>query len=375
MAKRLSSYRSGDRAEHLGITLLQAICAVAPIPRQEDFGLADALATLLRRSGRFVYAEDSFFVQFKSASEKRLDLLEDSFVAFREQDVSILIGIVSLSKTTVDLYTTGPALAHPNFHEARGLVLYLKRTEDVKTGLSLDDGVLRLDLGQPAASWSVRDIDDMARMTAVYTTLREHLAVDRWNRRHRTTGSARHIQWTTNVPPTIAGETYRSSPTRQMPLADFVPTMRALATTAIQHGDLLEPVGTVLEWLVRNGVERLAETARHLRFHAAQERMRQALTKVPEAHVAVNVEVTGIGRQAVELWLYQLGANGSGSGTRHAGSVAELQEKGFVLRYFRRPGEIRVTADVTLEWIGAHELVELPHEGLKNVRVFRRLTN
>ncbi len=74
MGKRIRNYRAGDRAEDLGIFLLKAFCAVAPIPRQEDFGLADAVATLLRAEGRFWYAEDSFLVQFKSRTEKNLTL-------------------------------------------------------------------------------------------------------------------------------------------------------------------------------------------------------------------------------------------------------------------------------------------------------------
>jgi len=42
--RRLRSYRIGDLNEELGILLLKSLAAVAPIPRQEDFGL-DAEAT------------------------------------------------------------------------------------------------------------------------------------------------------------------------------------------------------------------------------------------------------------------------------------------------------------------------------------------
>ena len=56
VSKRIRNYRTGDRAEDLGIFLLRAFCAVAPIPRQEDFGLADAVATLLRhKAGEVVH--------------------------------------------------------------------------------------------------------------------------------------------------------------------------------------------------------------------------------------------------------------------------------------------------------------------------------
>ncbi len=45
---RIANYRTGDRAEWLGMFLTQSLCAVAPVPREDDFGLFDAVAALLR---------------------------------------------------------------------------------------------------------------------------------------------------------------------------------------------------------------------------------------------------------------------------------------------------------------------------------------
>ena len=44
---RLTSFRSGDLAEDLGIFLLKGVAVVAEVECQEDVGL-DAVATLLR---------------------------------------------------------------------------------------------------------------------------------------------------------------------------------------------------------------------------------------------------------------------------------------------------------------------------------------
>lgn len=96
MSKRIRNYRTGDRAEDLGIFLLKAFCAVAPIPRQEDFGLADAVATLLRLEDKFWYAEDSFLVQFKSRTEKAVELTGPVFERWLSQDLSVLVGQVNL---------------------------------------------------------------------------------------------------------------------------------------------------------------------------------------------------------------------------------------------------------------------------------------
>jgi len=109
MSKRIRNYRTGDRAEDLGIFLLKAFCAVAPIPRQEDFGLADAVATLLRSEGRFWYAEDSFLVQFKSRTEKNLTLTGPVFMRWLAQDLSILVGRVNLIEDSIELFTLGSA--------------------------------------------------------------------------------------------------------------------------------------------------------------------------------------------------------------------------------------------------------------------------
>ena len=143
MGKRIRNYRSGDRAEDLGIFLLRAFCAVAPIPRQEDFGLADAVATLLRPEGRFWYAEDSFLVQFKSRTEKKVTLEGPVFERWLAQDLSILVGRVNLIENTIELFTVGAALFDRRVHEAKGLVLWLINGEE-----GLHDGVLHLKTGK-----------------------------------------------------------------------------------------------------------------------------------------------------------------------------------------------------------------------------------
>ncbi len=66
--RRGKNLRSGDLAEELGNLLLKGLAAVAEVPRPEDVGF-DSVATLLREDGAgFLYAEDPFYVQFKSAS-------------------------------------------------------------------------------------------------------------------------------------------------------------------------------------------------------------------------------------------------------------------------------------------------------------------
>ena len=81
----------------LGGMLMQLFCAVATVPRQEDFGVVDAVATLLRRDGRLLYAEDSFLVQFKSRTEKTVEYVGKKFEALLKQESAFFIARVDLT--------------------------------------------------------------------------------------------------------------------------------------------------------------------------------------------------------------------------------------------------------------------------------------
>jgi hypothetical protein len=78
---RVANFRSGDRAEDFGVTLMKSFCAVADVPREEDMGIVDAVATLLRPEGQLLYPEDSIAVQFKSRTETSIEYLDERFQA------------------------------------------------------------------------------------------------------------------------------------------------------------------------------------------------------------------------------------------------------------------------------------------------------
>ena len=167
MSKRIRNYRTGDRAEDFGIFLLRAFCAVAPIPRQEDFGLADAVATLLRPEGRFWYAEDSFLVQFKSRTEKKVTLEGPVFERWLAQDLSILVGRVNLIENTIELFTVGAALFDRRLSEGR----VIGGRRGIRTGLRLADranlAVFLLDPGMRLVSNACSGEPDEVRVNKV----------------------------------------------------------------------------------------------------------------------------------------------------------------------------------------------------------------
>jgi hypothetical protein len=97
--------RIGHRAEELGIELLRAFCAVAPLPQAEDVGF-DAIGTILRSDGRFLIAEDSFCVQFKAKSVWEIVYDKAGYDWLRKLSLPLFIGSVEISLQEVALYAT-----------------------------------------------------------------------------------------------------------------------------------------------------------------------------------------------------------------------------------------------------------------------------
>src|SRR5262245_38945897 len=94
VGRRHKDFRSGDLVESLGMVLLKSIAAVAEVSRTEDVGF-DAVATLLRPGHNdFLLAEDSFFVQIKSSSVRRIDYGHDEVAWLRELQLPFFIASV-----------------------------------------------------------------------------------------------------------------------------------------------------------------------------------------------------------------------------------------------------------------------------------------
>src|SRR5262245_1350772 len=103
--RRWKDFRSGDWNEDLGILMLKGFAAVASVPRPEDFGL-DAIATLLRNQEEsgYLYAEDSFYVQLKSASTKKIIYKNDEIQWLRDMQLPFFIGVVKKGDCSIQLF-------------------------------------------------------------------------------------------------------------------------------------------------------------------------------------------------------------------------------------------------------------------------------
>jgi hypothetical protein len=196
--RRLGSYRKGDWNEELGILLLKSIAAVAPIPRQEDFGL-DAVATLLRPENNLVYAEDSFYVQFKSESRAPFLYRDHELEWLKNLQLPLFIGQVRRRESALHLFPThhlNEVLILRDFREFKELVLKLKDRSGAN--FVLDEDRCEVFLGEPLLTLNIQQASDSVFTERAYRILRDYLRFERQNLNSRRLRFYRHLKWTTN---------------------------------------------------------------------------------------------------------------------------------------------------------------------------------
>jgi hypothetical protein len=197
--RRLGSYRKGDWNEELGILLLKSLAAVAPIPRQEDFGL-DAIGTLLRPvQNNFVYAEDSFYIQLKSESREPLSYRDHELDWLKNLQLPLFIGQVRRRDSSLRLF---PAHVLNEFFVLRDF----RNFKELVVKLHDDGGAKRLvkgesyelSLGEPLLTINIKQASDSAFTERAYRILRDYLRLEHQNVNSRRLRFYRHIKWTTN---------------------------------------------------------------------------------------------------------------------------------------------------------------------------------
>ena len=198
--RRLRSYRKGDWNEELGILLLKSLAAVAPIPRQEDFGL-DAVATLLRpvqKSG-LLNAEDSFYVQFKSESRKPLSYQGHELKWLKNLQLPFFIGQVRRQDSTLRLFPAhalNEIFILRDFRDFKELIVNLQDQGEAKRLINQDR--CEVFLGEPLLSFNIKQASDSKFTDRAYQILRAYLPLEQQNVNSRCLRFCRHIRWTTN---------------------------------------------------------------------------------------------------------------------------------------------------------------------------------
>jgi len=198
--RRLRSYRIGDLNEELVILLLKSLAAVAPIPRQEDFGL-DAVATLLRpdQKSSCVYAEKSFYVQFKTESRYPLSYQGHELEWLKNLQLPLFIGQVRRQDSTLRLFPAhglNEIFVLRDFRDFKELIVKLQDQGKAKRLVNQDR--CEVFLGEPLLSFNMEQASDSVFTDRAYQILRDYLPLEQQNVNSRCLRFYRHIRWTTN---------------------------------------------------------------------------------------------------------------------------------------------------------------------------------
>lgn len=196
--------RMGNLAEDLGVLMMSSFCAVAPVPRTQDFGI-DVIATLLRsEGGRRLFAEESFYVQIKSTSVRDLALRDDAYQWFKRLELPLFIARVDVREATLELYTCVGCKQYAIEREYAGIHLVLG-PDGGPDGQITKDGLRIARLGTPVISVSMPDLADPLRLARCYEIVRLIARVEQENRLLVNMRSTILIRWKTNELPRSNG--------------------------------------------------------------------------------------------------------------------------------------------------------------------------
>jgi hypothetical protein len=280
-------------------------------PQPEDFGLADAVVTLLRGEERFWYAEDSFLVQFKSRTEKAVTLEAPVFQRWLNQDLSVFVARVNLVESSVELFTLGTALCHQQVHDVRGLVAWLKAGKEGVHGADL-----HIKLQTPILRWSVAATEDREFTDRTYGIIKVWLRLERWNRRYFKAGVAREIVWETDQMPQAGDVVHSWTPTHgREAIADIEPLVHLLGLHARNHPELWTRVHAVEQALRGpNDTGMLAGLQPFLRMSDVMFRLSEVAKEHPEADGVLIVQLLRVDEVGANFWIYSHGRDGPGGG-------------------------------------------------------------
>jgi len=196
--------RSGNMNEDLGILMLSSFCAVAPVPRQQDVGV-DVICTLLRPDGaRQLYAEESFYVQVKSASVDSIDFIGSEYDWLKRLDLPYFVARVDARSGVLELFTSAMCKIH-----------FVEKIPDY-AGVSMSlspnptpidrEGMRLVSCGTPIIRMHISDVADRTKLDLFYAILKLVVRIDAENRRLIRVRTMKQLVWQTNSVPRENGQ-------------------------------------------------------------------------------------------------------------------------------------------------------------------------
>lgn len=183
-----ANFRSANIAESLAIQMMRPFAAVAPVPREEDFGI-DLIATLIRRTGRVFVAERSFAVQVKTHTAADFLFVGDGLTWLRELDVPYFPVVADFRSAKASLYSINK---HRRAFLPNSAVSTINFTVD---GDGLDD----FPLGDPLMTWTLEEAATSGFAEWSYSVLKPAIEVEAWNQHYAPAQCVRELEFETQM--------------------------------------------------------------------------------------------------------------------------------------------------------------------------------
>lgn len=340
---RLASYRHGDRAENLGIVLMQAICAVAPVPREEDMGIFDAIATVLRREGNLLFAEGSFLVQFKSAGIRKFEYSGAQLANMRAQDIPLFIASVNLKTATIELYPVGPALQRIGGEDSSVVIFHLKQKKHPPSGVQFN-----VYMGKPALKWDMAEMNGCEFQRTSSSLLVAWLELLKDNTQKYRLGIYDEVKWETGAIPKLSGAYAMLSGPEEIEKGMQITgaALKWLTGQALIEDSIAIPVIQIAGWYASRGVN---VDVSMLSVKLMQKQMgimiEDALAKNRDASFAQAIFSIEDNNFNFTFWI-----GNAGRTQKLSGSAAEILSKGIRL-LVNEDGSEATIVDVTAPWI------------------------
>ncbi|MCH8293344.1 hypothetical protein IH992_19860 [Candidatus Poribacteria bacterium] len=256
--RRQKHFRSGDLNEELGVFLVKGVAAVATVPRPEDVGV-DAVATLLRDAdNNLLIAENSFYVQFKSSSVRKIKYVDHEVRWLESLKLPFFIGSVRKGDAAIDLYAThklSQAVLEMNYKEVHLLLDRQDKNEARKD-------VKYVNIGPPLLQWSAPDLADPKFAPRAYSVLKPYLDAEQRNIDYRGIRYIETIRWETGKPPNceqahMIFQSMESEEEIQRILRSMAPYIYAIAVRAMatQDRDAMQLVLSLVNYMRTNNFD------------------------------------------------------------------------------------------------------------------------
>jgi hypothetical protein len=181
---------------------------VAPVPRTDDVGI-DVVCALLRNfDAKPLIAENSFFVQIKSASVASISFKKDEVKWLYDLDLPFFVASADRNLGVVKLYC-----AHRLFdafitnHDRKSLTIHLE--EDKINDELVEKNDPNVKIGPPILEWSLET--DKTFQDKFYKITKEHIRIAKESLRAKDVGHAVGVTWKTNAMPHRWGYKFVSS--------------------------------------------------------------------------------------------------------------------------------------------------------------------